>query len=71
MNPTDDRDWQLKANLIAEIFQYTVVWYNKGSYLPTESIINLNVALKRQLGVLPNLYQAVFQYILWVISDIT
>jgi hypothetical protein len=29
-----------------------------------------DVASKRQLGVLPNLYQAVFYYVLWVTFDI-
>ena len=30
-----------------------------------------DVVLKRQLGVLPNLYQAVLHYVLWVTCDIT
>jgi hypothetical protein len=29
--------------------------------------VNTDIALKRQLGVLPNLYQAVLYYVLWVI----
>jgi hypothetical protein len=33
--------------------------------------INFNVALKRRLGVLPNLYQAVFFHVLWVTYGIT
>jgi len=33
--------------------------------------INLNVALKRQLGVLPNLYNAGFWHVLWVTCDVT
>jgi hypothetical protein len=34
-------------------------------------MINPDVALKRQLDVLPNLYQAVLYYVLWVTCDIT
>jgi len=34
-------------------------------------MMDLNIALKRQLGVLPNLYNAVFQYVLWVACDVT
>ena len=33
--------------------------------------LNLNVELNRQLGVLPNLYQADFSWVLWVTSDVT
>jgi len=33
--------------------------------------VNPDVALKRQLSVLPNLYKAVLYYILWVTCDIT
>jgi len=38
--------------------------FNKGG-------VYLNVALNRQLGELPNLYQADFSYVLWVTSDVT
>jgi hypothetical protein len=34
-------------------------------------MINSDVALKRQLGVLPNLSQAVLYYVLWVTCDVT
>jgi hypothetical protein len=37
----------------------------------THLYIYPDVALKRQLGVLPNLYQAVLYYVLWVTCDIT
>jgi len=33
--------------------------------------IYLNAALKRQLGVLPNLYNAGFWHVVWVIRDVT
>ncbi len=33
--------------------------------------MNLNIALKRQLGVPPNLYNAGFGYVLWVTFDVT
>jgi hypothetical protein len=36
-----------------------------------ENNVNLNVALKRQLGVLPNLYNAGFWHVLWVTCDVT
>jgi hypothetical protein len=36
-----------------------------------ENNVNLNVALKRQLGVLTNLYSAGFWHVLWVTCDVT
>jgi len=33
--------------------------------------VNLNVALNRQVGALPNLYQAVLFYALWVTGNFT
>jgi hypothetical protein len=33
--------------------------------------IDSDVAMKRQLSVFPNFYQAVFYYVLWVTCDVT
>lgn len=44
---------------------FYVIWLNNTSSM------GVNIALKRLLGVFPNLYQADFYCVLWVTRDIT